>query len=651
MKHLGLNRLRYFLERQFVRGTPYQLLIMVAFVGAISLVGGVLAFGTGAPEENLWESIWWAFLRLTDPGYLGDDEGAWRRIVSTALTVSGYVVFMGALIAIMTQWLGAQMRSLERGLTPVNLTHHIVVLGWTDRTLPLLRELMTAEGRVRRFLSRAGGSGRLRLVILAEDLRPELAEELRTDPLLGKHLNAIILRSGTALNNDHLHRAACLHAAAVIVPAKTYADPGGVPSDVETIKVLLALNGQAASTSVPLPYVVAEIQSPSKMPVARRAYQGPLELVAGNASISCLLVQNVRHPGLSDVYTELLSHGVGQNFYIHRDHALTGESVQRLRRRFPAATLCGVIGEVDGQFVPNLNPSGEVVVAPNEALLLLAPSYESAALTGLDASRDDTAAVTVPAPIEAISRKQILIVGWSRKVPELLREFSTYRRDVYGITILSSRPVEERQRLLQDEGVMAAGSLECEHIVAEVTSESDWQAVNLGVYDSIMLVSSDRMNSGEEADARTIVGYLQLEMLLQKLDHRPQLLLELSDSNNERLLGNRDSEVIISPTLLSHMLVHVALRRELLSVVNELFTAGGAEIGFRTLAQSDLQPGTYTFADLRDHTWRRGGTALGVYFAVTAGDPTRQLRLNPDHQAALTLGLGDEIVVMETWGQ
>ena len=64
---------------------------------------------------------WWAFLRLTDPGYLGDDEGNWRRVVSTWLTVSGYVLFMGTLIAILTQWLNRTMRALEQGLTPITV--------------------------------------------------------------------------------------------------------------------------------------------------------------------------------------------------------------------------------------------------------------------------------------------------------------------------------------------------------------------------------------------------------------------------------------------------------------------------------------------------------------------------------------------------
>ena len=42
------------------------------------------------------EAIWWAFLRITDTGYLGDDVGHVRRSVSGVLTVLGAVIFLGA---------------------------------------------------------------------------------------------------------------------------------------------------------------------------------------------------------------------------------------------------------------------------------------------------------------------------------------------------------------------------------------------------------------------------------------------------------------------------------------------------------------------------------------------------------------------------
>lgn len=126
-----IERFNYFLERQFVKGTHIQLLFVIALIGVISTVGGLLVLPSGESNVNIGESIWWAFLRLSDPGYLGDDEGTWRRVVSTLLTVAGYVVFMGSMVAIITAWLNRKIRSLEKGLTRVTARNHIIILGWS----------------------------------------------------------------------------------------------------------------------------------------------------------------------------------------------------------------------------------------------------------------------------------------------------------------------------------------------------------------------------------------------------------------------------------------------------------------------------------------------------------------------------------------
>ncbi len=309
----------FFIERQFVKGAKYQLLAVVALIGIISLVGGILALPTGGDVEGMGESVWWAFLRLTDPGYLGDDEGTMRRIISTILTVSGYVVFLGALVAIMTQWLTSKMGELEQGLTPVAVKNHIVILGWTDRTQSIVVELFQSEGKLKHFLARLGSS-KLQIVILAENSSANLTRELKADRLIGKRADEIILRAGNPLQTEHLLRADCYNASAIIIPSRRKGGDGLVSADVETIKTLLSLSSNPKlRENNQLPYVVAEIQDETKLTVAERSYPGPLEIVSGDSIISRLIAQNIRHIGLSLVYRELLSRGITSDLYT-REH-------------------------------------------------------------------------------------------------------------------------------------------------------------------------------------------------------------------------------------------------------------------------------------------------------------------------------------------
>ena len=160
-----VDRIKFIVERQLVKGAGFQLLVVGCFIALISLIGGLLVVLPQAGEfESAGHAICWAFLRLTDPGYLGDDVGTWQRIVSTLLTIMGYVVFMGTLVAILTRWLIAKMEDLERGLTPVTLKNHIVVLGWTAQTPPLVAELFGSSGRMARFLEKHDAQ-KLRLIV------------------------------------------------------------------------------------------------------------------------------------------------------------------------------------------------------------------------------------------------------------------------------------------------------------------------------------------------------------------------------------------------------------------------------------------------------------------------------------------------------
>ncbi|MFP4600662.1 MAG: hypothetical protein ACLFVJ_20570 [Persicimonas sp.] len=93
------NRIYYFVESLLMRGTPYQLAVVALGIVGLSALCGLIVFTFSPQFDDLPASVWWAFLRLTDPGYLGDDEGTLPRIVSTFLTLAGYVFFLGSLVA------------------------------------------------------------------------------------------------------------------------------------------------------------------------------------------------------------------------------------------------------------------------------------------------------------------------------------------------------------------------------------------------------------------------------------------------------------------------------------------------------------------------------------------------------------------------
>lgn len=639
-----VDRLKFVLERQLVKGAGFQLLVVGFFIGLISLIGGLLVVPQGGEFDDTGSAIWWAFLRLTDPGYLGDDVGTWQRVVSTLLTVLGYVVFMGTLVAILTRWLIAKMEELERGLTPVTLKHHFVVLGWSAQTPPLVAELFGSSGRMQRFLEKHD-TQTLRLVVLAEEASAEQVHELMSEPGVGKRAREVILRSGSAIQPDALHRVACLDAAAVIVPSRVHDVGSVVTSDVETVKALLSIAAQARQFNAPLPFVVAEIQDMRKLSVIQRAYPGAVEVVAGDVTISRLLAQNVLHPHLSEVYNELLTAGEGNEIFVRGGETAEGMTLAELATQRRDAIVLGILQpKPEGDWHVNLLAPSDTVIRNEDRVVLLARDYQH---TGPDPKAERLGPVqrppAKPRRQDVEGRHRMLVLGWSRRVPSLVAEFSSYKGRRFELDLVSSVPIDERRREIARYGAdllpVNGRLLEADYMV-----EDDLRRLAPAGYDTVMLLSSDRIGSGEEADARAMVGYLQLEDILAESSHRPQVIMELSDPDNRHLLYGHQSEMLISPMILSHVLAQVALRRELRVVLDELFTAGGAEIQFRDPHDYPL-PASADFQLLEKIVAQQGEIALGVFRAV-ADERGRHLVLNPPRAQYLDLQGGDRLVVL-----
>lgn len=640
-----VDRVKFIVERQLVKGASFQLLVVGVFIGLISLIGGLLVVLPQAGEfDDVGDAIWWAFLRLTDPGYLGDDVGTWQRIVSTLLTILGYVVFMGTLVAILTRWLIAKMEDLERGLTPVTLQNHIVVLGWTAQTPPLVAELFGSSGRMARFLEKHDVQ-KLRLVLLAEEVSAEQLHELSREPGVGRRAREVILRSGSAIQPEALHRVACLDAAAVIVPSQVHDGGSLVTSDVETVKALLSIAAQARHFSVPLPFVVAEIQDMRKLPVIERAYPGAVEVVAGDATISRLMVQNVLHPNLSEVYNELLTAGEGNEIFVRGGETAEGLTLAELASQRPHAIVLGLLHpDPDKGWQVNLLAATDTVIRREDRIVLLARDYAHTAADPKAAELLTIERKRTPAQLHAeFGIHRVLVLGWNRRVPTLAAEFVSYGSRSFELDLVSAIPLEEREREIQRYGLDLA-KVNGRLLEADYMVEEDLRRLDPAGYDTVMLLSSDRIGSGEEADARAMVGYLQLEDILSVGQKRPQVIMELSDPDNRHLLYGHKSEMLISPMILSHVLAQVALRRELRVVLDELFTVGGAEIQFRPPLDYPL-PASTDFRLLEKIVAERGEIALGVYRAA-AGERGRHLQMNPPRDQYLDLRVGDQLLVL-----
>jgi len=634
------NLVQFQLEQFILRGPLSRLMVIALAMALIAIGAGLLVYNAPAGQDydDPWSAIWWAFLRLTDSGYLGDDEGSLLRVVSTLLTVAGVVLFVGALIATMTQWLNDTIETLEAGYTPIAKNNHVLILGWNNRTAAMVEDLVQSEGRVARFLSRHGGRS-LHIVILAERVTPALAQEIRDKLGRGFDMRRITLRSGTPLRLDHLRRVDYQHAAVILLPTREF-EAGSAPDEL-TIKTLMsAAHPDDDIEAADMPLVVAEIFDADRLETARRAYPGPAEFIGTPQIISRLLAQNTRHRGLSSVYNELLS-GAGQQIYVRECPSLEGRRLVDIAACFDRAVLLGVAhdGRLDALYADN-----EQTVAAADRLAFIAREFEDCTPTREpESNASGRIHAASDTEVEA-RRRRVLVLGWNQKVPSLLAEFDAYTRERVEVDVFSLLAVDERETILRRKGVML-NHARVRHIEGDLTSHYEMTRLDVSGYDSIVLVASDWLGSADAADARMLLGYLVLSQVLENVETKPAVVVESMSTDNANLFDQANVERLVSPDLQASMLTQVALRRELHWVLEELFSAGGAEIEFRHIDRLGLADTSESFDTLRRARAAHGEVLLGTLHRSDESMP--RLLLNPeDKQAPIALSARDELVVL-----
>jgi hypothetical protein len=634
------NRTRFALERFLLRGLGHRLLLAASIVAVVALFAGVLVTLLDPEFSEAEDGVWWAFLRLTDPGYLGDDEGLARRTISTVVTVLGYVLFLGLLIAILTQWLNQLIARLESGVTPVSLSDHVIVLGWSQRTPTIVQELLRTRKRVERFLARQGAR-ELRIVILAERVDATLIADLRER--LGALWNdrQVLLRSGSPLRLEHLERVALREAAVLILPGADHAEHNPEAVDAQTVKTLMAISKHVSDAGAVPPLAVAEIFDGRKAAVGQRAYAGDCEILAADEVISRLIAQSVRQRGLCGVFSELLTLNVGNALYVRPLDAEAGTTFGHLRSAFPRAIPLGIVRSADGR--PALDPDPETILQEDDLVVLLARRFDDCAPQETrPASFPISSAATLPPALEG--RRRVLVLGWSRKVPALLREFARYGADAFEIDVVSSTPTSEREEAIGRQAAVA-GSEHVRQIEASYTVPGVLERLEPHGYDNIVLLASERLADEEKADATTVLAYLMVRGLLPREAPGPRIFVELLEEENLFLFDRNREDMIVSPLVVSYLLSQVALRRELGSIFTELSRPWGAQIVLQPAEDYLTTNGPVRFGDLDRAAASRGEIALG--FRLTQGG----LVLNPERDTDWLVAAGDEVVVLTSYAE
>ncbi|MFZ4694172.1 MAG: CASTOR/POLLUX-related putative ion channel [Verrucomicrobiia bacterium] len=641
----------YRLDNFFIRGISAQTILMCALLVGLILLGTLsLPLGMYEPRnkdvpsighqfgEGFWDAAWWSTMHIFDASYVSQDYGANPSIVVLGLVISllGLILF-GGVVGLVSAGVMSRLEKLAEGRSPIHESGHILILGWNDKIFSIL-DLFEDHHKTVTIVILSGHT----ISTMQDQMRSERGRTRRIQP---------ILRSGSPTNLSELERMSFRDAYSIIVLAdESNANPDG--KDIGTIKTLMLLAGNVPKVA-PRPKMVAEIDRPENLDVAGIASQRSVSLVCPSQILSRMIVQATRQPGLSHVYSSLLSF-VGNEIFIQPQPGCTGRRLGESMFDFPNAILLGTssMEERDGHpyFRHHINPGKDRMVGKSEWLILLARGcvvYQPKANTTFDSE------VLPPEP-RSFPQGSILILGWNDRIFNILQEYDSFLGVGSHITIASLHPPHEASAWLEEKLSRPLVNVTPTCVQTDYTHVAKLDALLSGTFDTCIILA-DVSSGGCDPDARAIATMLLLRDYERRHPDRrlKQVVVEvLSAANSELLNQHCQTDIVISPRLISMLLAQISQQLMLERVYADLMNAHANEIYLKPVTHYSGDPGACTFAELMRSAARRGELAIGVKFHARANDAASEfgVRINPPKNELLGLGLEDQVIVISKQG-
>ena len=596
------------------------------------------------------DSYWWSIKHVLDPGAFADNYGAPLSVLLVSLLISlGGLVFLGALIGLISASIQQRLVELELGNTQVVEKKHVVVLGWGPSVAGLIKNLTSIYKDTV-------------IVILAPCELSFMREELRREGIATNQKN-LVLRKGIPSRDYELNRISIRYASSIIVVAHSLdveknIDQYDSPSDVEAIKTLLVLEAildfadikdqdvqSGFSGQVSNPSIVCEICSKENIEIAKIASCGRASIVSTADFASRLLVQAARQPGIIDVFECILNQEL-KGIRVQSMPGIVGRKFSSLLYSTQFAVPIGVSWVEESRGVKRtasaLNPEPSYEIEEEEDIVLLSRAepifihrcseintYKRSYLSKSDELKPN-----------GNHFDSVLIIGTNSLLDEILTELNGHALSRTKVKLFSNLSADEV--VFNDSLVFPKLDLVIQK--GNTVSRPLLTEMILSDFDCIFILA-DESGSGD-ADAKSIMTILMLGDIIDHCKDRriPRVVLELKDARNRDLIKNSiASEIVVSSDLVSIVMAQISQYPVVGPVYRELLSAGGIQISLRSPDHYCLVNKLVTHAELIAIGFKEFETVVGIILAGTNGI---EVLLSPDITQTWTLSGEDRIIVL-----
>jgi len=566
------TRLSYQIDNFMSKGSSSIFLALMALFSLGFLIILILRSISNffLPDETLnsWLDIPWRVYVAIIEGSAAETDGDsnWLAKLSSIIGVLVGLVLFSSTVAFITSVFEAKLAELRRGRSMVLESNHTIILGFGDRILEIIRELIEANE----------SEDDAAIVILANDDK-ETMDNIIRDNISDFMTTRIITRSGVVTNINNLKKVNADQAKSIIImnsAASWRSEEALKLADAMVLKSIMSII--AVCKGIEHPPITCEIHSDRDRELAENISDGSVKALNEVSVLSRMIAQlALSQNGLSVVYSDMVGFD-GNEFYFYEPEnswggPLTfGESLNRFKSSAPIG-IHNKKGEI------TLNPPSDTKIEKGDELIVFAE--DDSTIHFFNESVYSPKVNNIPTINQKYKSQRVVLLNWTPKTKIIIEKLCSYIPDGSEIHTYVDHINSNMDSFL----IKLKKEYPKISITIDQTDLNDLKLlkkIDPLSYDSLLILSPSG-STIEEMDAYVISLLIRVRQILRESGSNkwPKLITEVMDSDNiDIILNSGVEDFMVSNQFVSQIMAQVSEEPLALDVYDDLFQADGSEL-------------------------------------------------------------------------
>ena len=648
-------RAQYAIDNFMSRGNSSIFIALLALflLGFFTMVLVRLIANSILPDETLgnWTEIPWRVYVAVLEGSAAETDGDsnWLAKVASIIGVLIGLILFSSMVAFITSVFKAKLDELQRGRSVVLEQGHTLILGFGDRILEVIRELIEANE----------SEPDAAIVILAEHDKEKMDNQIR-DNISNFVTTRIITRAGVVTNINNLKKVMAEQSKSIIIMnsvASWRPTEERKLADALVLKSIMSII--AVCDGAEHPPIVCEIHSDRDRNLAENISSGTVKALNEVSVLSRMIAQlALSRNGLSVVYGDMVGFD-GNEFYFYRPEKgwqgdLTfGES----QNRFKSSTPMGIHNK-KGEII--LNPPKQTKITDEDELIVFAE--DDSTIFYFQEPIFKPSIKEIPTLIVESKKHRIALLNWTTKTSIIVEKLCSYLNAESEVCIYASNETSEMEVAIKSISEDYP-KIDISINIIDLNDLNKLSSIKPQDFDSILILSPGGKTI-EEMDAYVISLLIRIRQILlskdnsvknneNKVNKLPKLITEVMDSDNiDIILNSGVEDFMVSNQFVSQIMAQVSEEPLALDVYDDLFQAEGSELYIKPASLyfdfSENESITLPYGECVEAAQIRNEVILGVQIQAHQKDKEKMfgIFLIPDKSDKFTLTSEDGLIAL-----